>query len=745
MNLRIFLPLLFFWAFSSQGGVGHGNPSSYYNQTYRYQIQYESDDFTLRTTSDDLVELIGENNPNSFFKISSIATQILTLEELASKLDLSSCDEGKWGGLNGFKCKSRIVLLVPGLQINDISFSDDEKAKEVLGSFQYLVLDRLPVWTQGEFNFEPGEEGSTMLGLLDHDSKLVLKSLERISVRAVKDLSMILEIPFQGYSPSCALHAESFQIACGDARALRVWSLKDGKEIWSQTDSESSEPYKDILFLDSNTLIYRTGAYYGPAFEIKIGTSTPVKKFERVDYLLDAWTLNETLYLVARVNHATQLIDYKTLQVVQTFPEYQILSPVFHENKVLGQRYLSGGLPVEEIMKFDPLTGKHDWKVYQSANQAYSGLAIGNDFFTIRDFHGNLHFYDLASGEKRSEFIQTIESYSGISNNSFDFFLGEDKKTFYRKGPADLSMARLGQGSLIKKQITDSSLNILHNMNSRHLLLRTQADNAVVLWDLKQSKPIQKIKLNFFKSWNVSVSPDLARLYTFDKSLYEYDLRSGSLLSEFSAIPGVVAVVALPQGGVIAHSSSSYFFLVDFKNRKSTRLPGIYSAQRVSKFQLDPSGRYLTFHTDSNYYVYDLSQLKLLFEGSISKDGQQCRVLDLELRSNGRFLVSSICGIFLKELRTDRTIKELNVRFDARISPSEKYYAIRDYPIARILIFETSTHKKVNELWGHADPNCSYSSVGKNDCKGTEEFVFLNDDTIITTGADQSIRHWKVR
>lgn len=183
MNLKLFLPLLFLWSFSSQGGVGHGNPSSFYNQTYRYQIHYKSGDFTLRTSSDELVELIGESNPNSFFKVSSSATPILTLEELSSKLNLSSCQEGKWGGLNGFKCKGRIVLLVPGLQINDIAFSEDEKAKQVLESFQYLVLDRLPVWTQGEFNFEPGDEGSMMLGLFDHDSKLVLKSPKRITVR----------------------------------------------------------------------------------------------------------------------------------------------------------------------------------------------------------------------------------------------------------------------------------------------------------------------------------------------------------------------------------------------------------------------------------------------------------------------------------------------------------------------------------------------------------------------------------
>ena len=745
MKLNFFLLLLFFWSFSIHGGVGHGNPSSYYNQTYRYQIQYESDDFTLRTTSDDLVELVNKNSSNSFFKVASSATQILTLEQLASNLNLSSCQEGKWGGLNGFMCKNRVVLLVPGTQINDITFSEGENAQQVLKSFQYLVLDRLPVWTQGKFNFEPGYEGSTMLGLLDHDSKIVLLSSKRITVRAVKDLALILEIPFQGYALSCALHIESSQIACSVAGTLRVWNLKDGKEVWSHADNESTESYKDILFLDSTTLIYRNGSYYGPAFEIKIGTSTPVKKFERADYLLNAWNLNQTLYLVVRVNHITQLIDYKTLKVIQTFPEYQLLSPVPHENKIIGQRYLSGGLPVEEIIKFDPLTGKQDWKVYHSAGQAYSGLAIGNDFFTIRDFEGNLHFYDLATGQKRPEFIQTILSYSGISNNSFDFFLGEDKKTFYRKGPADLSMARLEQGSLIKKQITDSSLNILHNVNSRHLLLRNQADDSAVLWDIKQSKPIRKVELNYFQSWKASTSPDLARLYTFDKSIYEYSLQSGALLTEFSAIPGVEEVVALPKGGVIAFSSSYYFYNIDFKNKKSTQLPGLYSSEQISKLQIDSSGRYLTFQTDSSYYVYDLSQLKLLFEGSVFKDGQLCQILNLELRSNGRFLVSSMCGIFLKELSTDRTIKEFNIRYDARISPSEKYYAIKDYQLGNILIFDSSTNKKINELWGHADPKCSYSSVGTYNCKGTEEFVFLNDDTIITTGADQSVRYWKVQ
>jgi WD40 repeat protein len=90
-------------------------------------------------------------------------------------------------------------------------------------------------------------------------------------------------------------------------------------------------------------------------------------------------------------------------------------------------------------------------------------------------------------------------------------------------------------------------------------------------------------------------------------------------------------------------------------------------------------------------------------------------------------------------------VNEFNVRFDAQISPSGKYYAVKDYQLARILVFETSTHKKINELWGHADPTCNYSSVGIKNCKGTEEFVFLNDDTIVTTGADQSIRYWKVQ
>ncbi len=741
---------LFFWIWSvvCLAGVGHGNPSSFYNPKYNYKFQFSADEFSLKKTSDELIELTSILNTNSYVKFLTTPTTILNLEDLSRSLNLSSCSAGQQGNLQGYKCQNRLILLVPGVQYFEIEYSDDDDSRKVLSSFQYLVLDRQRMWSQGVFQFESDPTANIeMLGLIDHDSKVVLVSKYRISVRNVNDLSLVLEIPFNNNLQKCALHAESQQIACVDGMGVRVWNLRDGKNTWSFNGNQTKNYIREIIFLDANSLLYlNSKGTAGTVYEIKIGSSETFKKLDSVESLFGAWDLGGVQYINIQQNQLNVLVDYKSLKTIQSFNHKTVVVPVPQDNRILTLS-ASSASGVNEISKIDIVTKKQDWTVYYSSDNAYSNLKLGNNYFAVRDIFGNIFLYNLITGEKRPEFFQTIVyGYSGIvANNAYNFFIGEDGKTFYRMGPRDLSIGRLEQGTLVKKIITDSSFSIIQKNNSQHVLLKKNNDSSLVLWDINKTQAIQKIPMSDLMSSNASITQDSKHLYTSDSdAIYDFDLVSGKLISKMQVKHATI--IARPNGGAIV-SSNNYLYMVNFELKSLSKLP-----LTGTKFLVDETDRFLFVYNQSEYLVYDLQSEVILYRSYITKEGGQngnlCSIGSIVLRSQNQFLISSSCGTFLKEISTNSVIKKLDHFYDGYLlSPSGKHYVFRDFDINRLIVFETSTNRKINEIWGHADPKCSYSPIGTSlkYCGGVKDFIFLSDDMLLTSGDDQSIRYWRVR
>lgn len=742
-----------FWSQISNSGVGQGNPNAvtYKNDRHRYEITYLTTDFQFSSESEDLVQLVGIKDPASFVNIFAWSTIKLSTSQLGKDESVQGCKPVTVATLNGFECEGYIVLLVPGSQIIRIDLSKDEKAQEVLKSFKYFTRDRLFAFSLGRFEFEQ-DSWSSFLGLIDQDQKMVIISNSRITVRNVKDLSIFVEIPYESTGLYCSIHDKSMQIACGDSKAIHVWSLRDGQEIWRY---ENTEPYTSFYtpeFIDEKTLLYKkTGKYTGPLYEIKIGSKQPIEKFNSA-YQFDLFYLGQELYIVIRnTDYQTQVIDYRSKKVLQTFPEFVELVPVPNEKKIIGRRYPSSSPDVIEIFRLDAKTLNQDWTVYYSKYQTDGQLKVGSDFFAISNFNGNIYLYDLATGKMRPEFIQTLFSYTSIGNGSFSFEIGEDNKTFFRKGPSDLTISRLGTQTQFKKIETNAKFNFLKSINSEFFL--TEKEQSVILYSTKTLE--QKFEILLEKesnSWQSfpSIASDFSKVYRISNhDVLEFDAKTGKILTKIY-IQNPRSVVALSSGSFLVATDFG-LSKIELPSQKETEL---VSHRSLGNLELDAHERYLIFSGEDDYnadeyFVYDLLEKRLLYRSQIKEqyEGRPCKILYLEHRKDNGFMIGTQCGVYLKNLKTDVTIKKFNLPYSffepIRISPSEKYYAIHESRLDRILVFDMQTGKKVNELWGHADPRCTYSSVGFDEgCKGTDQFMFLPDDSIVTTGADNSMRFW---